>query len=294
MNSTHPNNPELAATHSKAGNRSQTTRLRPNGNSNTDIHVLVVDGVSNLPPSANGAIVVVGANAAILATYFTAKAGARAAIHHDCGIGRDEAGVSGLLWAEQHGMAMVAVATNSARVGDGSDTFRRGVISRVNGLAALCGVNIGHTVAEAAELLKAAPWPHADVQAPVGGRSFSHGVLCIDSISIGTLEDEGLVEACGSHAGITAAPFALSFSPRLAFFNDAGFGAGRAAVACFPILDAEGIAATTVAAASARIGDGQSTLMQGIVSAVNETAFRLGVRVGETALVAARRVLERA
>ena len=52
-------------------------------------------------------------NAAIYATYFSAKAGARAAIHHDCGIGRDEAGVRGLLRAEQCGMAMAAVATDS-------------------------------------------------------------------------------------------------------------------------------------------------------------------------------------
>jgi hypothetical protein len=62
-----------------------------------NVRVLVADGVSKLPPEANGAIVVGGSNAAIYVTYFSAKAGARAAIHHDCGIGRDEAGVRGLL-----------------------------------------------------------------------------------------------------------------------------------------------------------------------------------------------------
>lgn len=76
-----------------------------------NIPVLVVDGVVKLPPQANGAIIVGGSNATIYATYFSAKAGARAAIHHDCGIGRDEAGVSGLPWANQHGMAMAAVAS---------------------------------------------------------------------------------------------------------------------------------------------------------------------------------------
>ena len=35
-------------------------------------------------------------------------------------------------------------------------------------------------------------------------------------------------------------------------------------------------------------GDGKSTLTQGIISAVNETAHRLGVRVRETAPSAAR------
>ena len=81
---------------------------------NKDVRVLVVDGVVKLPPEANGAVVVGGSNATAYAAYFSAKAGVRAAIHHDCGIGRDEAGVRGLPWADQHGMAMAAVATNSA------------------------------------------------------------------------------------------------------------------------------------------------------------------------------------
>jgi len=63
---------------------------------------------------------------------------------------------------------------------------------------------------------------------------------------------------------------------------------------CLPILDSERIAAATVAADSACIGDGQSTLTQGIISAVNDAAYRLGARVGETALDVARTVAERA
>ena len=166
---------------------------------------MIFDGVAKLPPEANGAVVVGGSNAAIPAAYISAKAGVRAAIHHDCGIGRDEAGVSGLLWAEQHGMAMAAVATDSARVGDGADMLQRGIISRVNGLAAKCGVENGQTVVQAVELLKSAPWPHAAVEAPVERRTFIHGVLCIDSVSFGKSEDAGLVVATGSHGGVTAA-----------------------------------------------------------------------------------------
>jgi hypothetical protein len=188
---------------------------------------------------------------------------------------------------------MAAVATDSARVGDGADMLQRGVISRVNKLAAMCGVENGQTVVQAVELLKSAPWPHSDVEAPVVERTFIQGVLCIDSISQGNPEDAGLVVASGSHGGVSAAPMTRSFRPRLAFFNDAGFGADHAGAACLPILDADGIAAATVAAASARIGDGKSTLIQGIISAVNETAYRLGARAGEAALKTARTVTER-
>jgi hypothetical protein len=257
-----------------------------------NVLVLVVDGVVKLPPEANGAVVVGGSNATVYAAYFSAKAGARAAIHHDCGIGRDEAGVSGLPWADQHGMAMAAVATDSARVGDAADMLKRGIISRANRLAATCGVENGQTVAQAVELLKSAPWPHdADVVAPVERRTFVDGVLCTGSISLATPEDAGLGVASGSHGGVTAAPFTRSFKPRFAFFNDAGFGVDRAGAACLPLLDSDGIAAATVAASSARIGDGESTLTQGIVSAVNETAYRLGARVGEPALKIARTVV---
>jgi hypothetical protein len=178
---------------------------------------------------------------------------------------------------------MAAVATESARVA--ADMLQRGIISRVNRLAAMCGVENGQTVVQAVELLKSAPWPHADVEAPVVVRTFIHSVLCIDSISLGNSEDAGLVVASGSHGGVMAAGMTRSFGPRFAFFNDAGFGVDRAGAACLPILDSEDIAAATVAADSACIGDGQSTLTQGIISAVNETAYRLGARVGETALM---------
>ena len=258
-----------------------------------NVPVLVVDGVVKLPPKANGAVVVGGSNATAYAAYYSARAGVRAAIHHDCGIGRDEAGVSGLPWADQHGMAMAAVATDSARAGDAADMLHRGIISRVNKLAVTCGVETGQTVAQAVELLKSAPWPHADVEAPVEERAFVDGILCIGSISFATPEDAGLVVASGSHGGRSAAPFTRSFKPRLVFFNDAGFGVDRAGAACLPLLDSDGIAAATVSADSACIGDGESTLTQGIISAVNETAFRLGARVGATALDVARKVAEK-
>ena len=256
-----------------------------------NVPVLVVGGVVKLPPEANGAIVVGGSNATIYAAYFSARAGVRAAIHHDCGIGLDEAGVSGLPWAEQHGMAMAAVATDSARAGDAEDMLKRGIISRANNLAVMCGVETGQTVAQAVELLKSAPWPHADAEAPVEERAFVDRILCIGSISFATPDDAGLVVASGSHGGVTAAPYTRSFKPRLVFFNDAGFGADRAGAACLPLLDSDGIAAATVAASSARIGNGESTLTQGIISAVNETAYRLGARVGEKSLGIARNVV---
>jgi hypothetical protein len=258
------------------------------------VPVVVVPSVTKLPPETDGAVVVGGSHAAIYAAYLSVKAGARAAIQHDAGIGREEAGVGGLAWAERHGMAMAAVATASARIGDGADMLRRGLISRANALATACGVKVGQRVADAVELLKAASWPHAEPEALAEGRTVIDGIVCVDSISLGDSRDTDLVMASGSHGGVPAGETARMFRPRLALFNDAGFGADRAGAAGLPILDAAGIAGATVATLSALIGDGRSTLAQGVLSAVNETAYRLGARVGDTALALARAVAEKA
>jgi len=54
-------------------------------------------------------------------------------------------------------------------------------------------------------------------------------------------------------------------------------------IARLPALDGRGIAATTVRADSARIGDGRSTWDSGIISAVNAHGLAAGGRVGMTA-----------
>jgi hypothetical protein len=258
------------------------------------VDVIAVPSVTKLPPEADGAVVVGGSHGAIYAAYLSAKAGARAAIHNDAGIGRDEAGVSGLAWAEAHGMAMAAVLSGSARIGDGKDMLRRGVISRANPLAASCGVMPGQSAAEAAERLKSAPWPHAKPAPLSEGRSMAGRVLCVDSISLADARDRGQVVASGSHGGVPAGETAASFGPRLVLFNDAGFGMEHAGVAGLALLDKAGIAAAAVSTMSARIGDGHSTLVDGFISEVNQAAYRLGGRVGRSALAFALAVAEKA
>jgi hypothetical protein len=258
------------------------------------VAVIAVPSVTKLPPQADGAVVVGGSHGAVYAAYLSAKAGARAAIHNDAGIGRDEAGVSGLPWAEVYGMAMAAVLSGSARIGDGEDMLRRGVISRANARALACGVKPGQPTAEAAELLKSAPWPHAKPGPLTEGRTTAGRILCVDSISLADVRDRGKVVASGSHGGVPAGETAAAFGPRLVFFNDAGFGMEHAGVAGLAILEKAGIAAATVSTMSARIGDGRSTLLDGFISEANELARHLGARVGSPALALALAVAEKA
>jgi hypothetical protein len=68
-----------------------------------------------------------------------------------------------------------------------------------------------------------------------------------------------------------------------ALYNDAGIGKDEAGISRLPALDLRGIAAATVSAASARIGDARSTYDDGIITRINARAASLGLREGTTA-----------
>ena len=125
-----------------------------------NVPVLVVDGVVKLPPEANGAVVVGGSNATAYAAYYLGQSVAFALLYIMTAASVEmRRGSVVCLGRTNMGMAMAAVAADSARVGDAADMLKRGIISRANKLAATCGVEKGQTVAQAVELLKSAPWP---------------------------------------------------------------------------------------------------------------------------------------
>jgi hypothetical protein len=258
-----------------------------------NVPIVILDSATKLPVEADGGVVVTGSHGAVYAAHLTAKSGARAAIHHDAGIGLHDAGIGGLAYAQKLGMAMAAVAAASARIGDAQDLYDRGVISRANPLATACGVAAGMTVKEAVERLKAAPWPHQVPSPKEEGRYLVDGVVCIDSTSLLRAEDGGRIVASGSHGGTNSGTTAAPLRPRLIILNDAGPGAGRGGILGLHVLQREGLAAAAVAAASARIGDGRSTLQDGTISAVNDVATRLGARVGMPALALAGALAEK-
>ncbi|MBN9090812.1 MAG: hypothetical protein J0J01_28190 [Reyranella sp.] len=258
------------------------------------VAVLTIDSATKLPPEADGAVVVTGSHGAVYAAYLSAKAGVRGAIHHDAGIGLQEAGVGGLAYAETLGLAMAAIATESARIGDAADLLARGVISRANVPAATCGIVAGMTCREAVERLKQAPWPHSAPPPQAEGRYEVDGILCLDSASMLGPDDHDRVAATGSHGALIAGTTTAPMRPRLILFNDAGPGIERAGIQGLAVLEQAGVAAVAVAARSARIGDGRSTLQDGTISAVNRPASGLGARVDDPALELARRVAEKA
>lgn len=259
---------------------------------------IIVPSVTALLPDAAGRVLVGGSHAGLYAAYCALRAGVRAAIHNNAGIGKEEAGIGGLAYAERHGMAMAAVDSFSARIGDGEDMMRRGVISHANALALAIGVAPGMACAEAAARLQAAPWPHAEPNPLDEARHIAREaggawhVVCLDSAALIDPSDRGAIVATGSHGGAPAGPATATIGAALVLFNDAGLGIERAGVAGLAFLEAAGRPAAAVAAMSARIGDGESTLRDGIVSDANRAAERIGVRIGEPVLDLVRRLTE--
>jgi hypothetical protein len=126
---------------------------------------------------------------------------------------------------------------------------------------------------------------HLLLEAPGGIK-----IWALDSASLVRPDDAGAIVLIGSHGGGPPAN-ALKADCGAAIFNDAGIGIDGAGIARLPVLARRGIAAATVSAASARIGDGRSIWGSGIVSAVNDRAAAAGGSVGMTVQDLVRRLL---
>lgn len=248
---------------------------------------MVCDSATTFGAGDVGAVRLAASHAGRYAAHLCASAGLRAAILHDAGVGRDGAGVAGLDLADGFGMACAALDFRSCRIGDGADGLARGVVSHVNRIARDLGVRSGQPAAEALRRLDAlAPRPPVRPEPPTEARErlpgYPHPVWALDSNGLVGPGDVGAVIATGSHGGLLGGRAATAVKQAVfaALYNDAGIGMDEAGVSRLPALDARGIAGATVAAMSARIGEGRSTAADGILSRVNEAAARLGLREG--------------
>lgn len=251
--------------------------------------IITADSVTDLPEVA-GKVLVTGSHGGRVAAHYAARAGVRAVIFHDAGLGKDEAGVAGLALLEEAGVAAAAVSHASARIGDANDVLARGVVSRRNGPAARCGVLPGQHCRDAAVRLSAAALSGANVPAqPEGRHALAQGVVGCDSVGQVVAADEGCILVVGSHASLHGGKpgTALPIRATLAVFHTGGGDCSR-----LPVLDARGIPAAAVHGESARIGDARSLWESGILAVVNGAAQRARVRPGMTVQAAARALIQ--
>jgi hypothetical protein len=264
--------------------------------------IVIADSITRIGAEAAGAVVVNASHGGVYAAYLAVKLGAAAAIFNDAGIGRDRAGIGGLDYLEEFGIAAATVGHHTARIGDGADMMAYGVISHANRLAASLGVSPGQSCRAAAAALQQAAQTHRAppeaLEAAFLLISDSPRVWALDSASLVSPEHSDSIVVTGSHGGLLGGrpETALKYDVLGALYNDAGIGKDEGGTSRLPALDARGIAAATVAAASARIGDARSTYEDGIISRVNKRAVALGLREGISArefLAGLRRALSR-
>jgi uncharacterized protein YunC (DUF1805 family) len=244
-------------------------------------------------------VVVSGSHGGVYAAQLLAKARVRGAISNDAGVGKDGAGIGGLDWLGKLGIAACTVDHASARIADGADAMEHGRISHANKPAATLGVKAGMPVREAAAHLRHAHPYAGDVPALGESRaripsSGHREVWALDSITLVQPSDRRAIVLSGTHGALLGGrpdDGLLKVDLFAAFFNDAGGGKDGAGYARLPVLEPRGIAAATLSANTARIGDGRSAYETGVISRVNAIGERLGLHEGMSAREAVARLL---
>jgi hypothetical protein len=260
--------------------------------------VVAIDSAYHVDERNTGRDVVVSASySGVLPARFVADRRPRAAIGLDCGIGPEGAGIAGLWFYEALGIPAATADVSTILLGDGVDVVEHGRISRVNAVAAACGVEIGMGVHEAALLLlRTDPVLRAPdevtnrtvVETGPGGRA----VVCTDSIAFGTDADRDTnVLVTAGHTGRSAVPYLRTVHPWGFICSDGGRGRDGSGMAGLAIVEADGLAGATVDARTARMGDGLSSYHDGVISAANGPARERGVEVGMPAARAAHLLL---
>ena len=251
--------------------------------------IVIADSITRVGPEAAGAVVVNASHGGVYAAYLAAQLHAAAAIFNDAGVGRDRAGIGGLDYLGEFGIAAATVGHDTAQIGDGADMMACGVITHANAIAASLGVSPGQSCRDAAAALQQAQPAH---RAPPEALEAAFlliaeppQVWALDSASLVLPEHKDSIVVTGSHGGLLGnrPETALKYDVLGALYNDAGIGKDAAGTSRLPALDARGIAAATVSSVSARIGDARSTYEDGIISRVNARAASFGLREGISA-----------
>jgi hypothetical protein len=248
----------------------------------------VFDSVTHIAATPVGRPVVCGSHGGLYSAQVAVACGVPAIIFSDAGIGKDQAGIAGLELLEAAGIAAAAADAGSARIGDGADIYRRGVVSHTNGHARRFGIRPGMNVSEAVDLMpcqmlaRPAPRTAASEERVELDDWLPTRVVLIDSNSLACPADDDAVVVTGSHGGLLGGDphSAIKCLPAAAFYNDAGIGMDRAGVGRLAALDDLNVVAAAVSHESARIGVARSTLQDGVLSTVNRAGAAAGLRVG--------------
>ena len=210
----------------------------------------------------------------------------RAVIGHDACVGKFGAGIGGLWYLEALGIPAATADGMSAEMGNGEDLYNSGVISHVNYIAETCGVEVGMTVAAAADLLLRNDPTDTEVgnkirREIVETHPSGRRVVVTDSIVWAYPEDEETsVLVTAGHTGRSGAKFLLEANPYGFICHDGGMSKNRSGISGLQTAQEAGLAGACIDGTTAPIGDAFLGYAIGAISAHNDAAGDRGVRVG--------------
>ncbi len=219
----------------------------------------------------------------------------KAVFLNNAGIGKNQAGISGLSHYEAENILACAVDHNSAEIGVARDTWESGIISHTNSGAEAVGIQIGDSVQNAvAKIIDITKHPlstpesknseslisneekdassKTDIKKQTQTQVDGVTITVTDSITFLNENNAGDIVVCGSHGGVSAGHYAQKRRVKAVFFNDAGIGKNNAGIKSLASLSDAGILACTVDCMSAEIFNGQDILENGIISVCNQLA----------------------
>lgn len=106
------------------------------------------------------------------------------------------------------------------------------------------------------------------------------GLVTLGSVTDLQFGHEGCVALVGSHGAAATGRYALGHGVGGLICHDAGIGADEAGIGALQIFESVQRPAAAVAHMSARIGDADDMLANGVLSRTNPTGTALGVRAG--------------
>ena len=262
-------------------------------------NVILLDSLGDLQPENTSPVLVCASHCGDNGTFARKlkNGGVKAVFLNNAGIGKNQAGISGLPYYASEGILACAVDNYSAEIGVAADTWVSGIISHTNSLADEAGIRPGDSVQNAVAKILPVINQLTSIQNTTTVESSSLNkkhqklfqieiagttITVADSITFLTNENKGDVLVCGSHGGVSAGHYAQKHQLKAVFFNDAGIGKNNAGIKSLESLSDAGIPACTVDCMSAEIFNGQDVLENGIISVCNQLAISRNIRVNMT------------
>ena len=258
--------------------------------------VILLDSLGDLQPSNSRPILVCASHCGDNGTFARKlkNCHVKAVFLNNAGIGKNQAGISGLTHYEAENILACAVDHYSAEIGVARDTWESGIISHTNIMAEDAGIQIGDSVKKAvakiiniidkASLIQKNKSFEShineekensckvDLKKQIQTQIDGVSITVTDSITFLNESNAGDIVVCGSHGGVSAGHYAQKHRIKAVFFNDAGIGKNSAGVKSLESLSDAGILACTVDCMSAEIFNGQDILDNGIITVCNQLA----------------------